>query len=305
MHHGRELARGPAFRLPAFGPGTIGVVHVPIPGFRQGQALRGLQTERVDVARKHQQAGKLLPALDDAEFGACLDRVDGVATRIRQTDHLGLGRLRLQQERGKVVGVERVAYLAEHLATVLLDRRCGIAFERMAEGIVGGEEEPGVAAGLHQRLAGAIGEHPGVISPVHGIGIALWPGEIGRRRAGDDEHLVLRRSDLADRQRHAGVGRVDDQIDLVDVIPLVGKLRTDIRLVLMVAANELDLDVGIGLGEVGNRQFGRSDRARSSDIGIKARHVGKHADLDSDLLGAGSAASQHDGKCRQADCSFH
>src|SRR5664280_1649936 len=44
LYHGRELARRGTFRLPALGPGPVGVVHVPVPGFRQSEALRGLQT---------------------------------------------------------------------------------------------------------------------------------------------------------------------------------------------------------------------------------------------------------------------
>src|SRR5581483_6446671 len=49
------------------------------------------------------------------------------------------------------------------------------ALERMAECIIGGDEEPSVAAGLHQRLAGAVGEHPGVVGPVHAVGRAFRP----------------------------------------------------------------------------------------------------------------------------------
>ena len=41
---------------------------------------------------------------------------------------------------------------ADHLAARRLHRRGGVALERGAEGVVGGQEEPGVAAGLHQRL---------------------------------------------------------------------------------------------------------------------------------------------------------
>ena len=65
--------------------------------------------------------------------------------------------------------------LAEHLAAIGLDHRRGVALERMTEGVVGGEEEPGVAAGLDDRLAGAVGQHPGVVGPVHGVGRALGP----------------------------------------------------------------------------------------------------------------------------------
>src|SRR3989440_5268308 len=39
LHHGGELAR--PLDLPALGPGAVGVVLVPVPGFRQGEALRG------------------------------------------------------------------------------------------------------------------------------------------------------------------------------------------------------------------------------------------------------------------------
>ena len=56
---------------------------------------------------------------------------------------------------------------AEHLAAIGVDDRGGVALQRVAEGVVGGEEEPGVAAGLHQRLAGAVGQHVGVVGPVN------------------------------------------------------------------------------------------------------------------------------------------
>ena len=52
----------------------------------------------------------------------------------------------------KSLVVERRADAAQHLAAIGLHHGRRVAFERMAEGIVGGEEEPGVAAGLHQRL---------------------------------------------------------------------------------------------------------------------------------------------------------
>ena len=292
MVHGRIFIGRATLLVPALGPGAAGVVQVPVPGLGQEQALGGLQAERIDVGGEHQQAGETLATLDDAELGRLLDRVDGVAAGIGEPDDLGFGSLRLQQERREVVGVERVAHLAEHFAAVLFHHRRGVALERIAEGIVGREEEPGVATRLHHRLAGAVGQHPGVIGPVHGVGIALRPGEVGGCRAGDDEHLVLGGGDLAHRQRHARIRHVDDDVDLVDVVPLVGDLRTDIRFVLMVAADQLDLHIRIGLGEVGDRHFGGGDRAGAGGVRIKARHVGEHADLDVDLLGTGGAAGQ-------------
>ena len=78
------------------------VVQVPVEGFGEGQALRGLQAERMHVVDEQQQRGELLAACDDAEFGRLLDRVGGVAAGIGKADDLRLRGLRLQQERGEV-----------------------------------------------------------------------------------------------------------------------------------------------------------------------------------------------------------
>src|SRR5512144_1071620 len=51
-----------------------------------------------------------------------------------------------------------MAHRAEHLAAVGDDDGRGVALQRLAEGIVGDDEEPGFAAGLDDRLAGAVGQ---------------------------------------------------------------------------------------------------------------------------------------------------
>ena len=110
------------------------------------------------------------------------------------------------------------------LPPLAITTSAGVALERLAEGIIGSDEEPGVAAGLHHRLAGAIGQHPGVVGPVDGVRRALLPGQIGRRGAGADKHLVLLARQFADRQRHARCRHVDDGVDVVDVVPLPREL---------------------------------------------------------------------------------
>src|SRR6202158_4613051 len=116
-----------------------------------------------------------------------------------------------------------MANLAEHLAAGSSYGSAGVALKCVTKRVVGGEEEPGVATGLHQRLAGAVGEHPGVVGPVDGVGVALRTGEVRRGRPRYDEDPVLLPGDLADRERDAGIRRIDDQVDLVDVVPLVGE----------------------------------------------------------------------------------
>jgi hypothetical protein len=149
LHHGRHLAAVQGAK--ALGPGARAVVHVPVEGFGQLQALRRLQAQAVDVA-EHQQAGQLLAALDDAELGGLLDRVDGVGAGVGQADDLGLGALRLQQEGREVGRAQRHLDAAQHLAAGRLDDLRGVFFEGVAEGVVGGQEEPAVAPAFTTAL---------------------------------------------------------------------------------------------------------------------------------------------------------
>ena len=75
----------------------------------------------------------------------------------------------------KSVG-ERVTDLAEHLAAAIEHDRFGVTLERTAEGIVGGEEEPGVAAALDDRVAVALRQRPSVVDPMDSVGRAGLAG---------------------------------------------------------------------------------------------------------------------------------
>ena len=132
-----------------------------------------LQAEAVHVGNEDQQPGELLAALDDAELGRLLDGVDGVAAGVRHADDLGLRGLRLEQERREVLVRERMAHRAHDLAARGFHEFRHVAFERVAERIVGSQEEPAVAAFLHQLAAGAGGKRVGVIGPVDAVGRAL------------------------------------------------------------------------------------------------------------------------------------
>ena len=146
LHHGRHVA------VVLFGeplrPLARLVVEIPVEAFGQHQALRGLETQRMHVGEEHQKPGQRLAALGDAEFGGLLDRVDGVAAGIGEADHLGARRLRLQQEGREVGAREGMADRADDFAAGRLDDRCRVALQRVAEGVVGGQEEPLLAAGL-------------------------------------------------------------------------------------------------------------------------------------------------------------
>ena len=95
-----------------------------------------------------------------------------------------------------------------------------------------------------------------------------------------EENLVLLARDLVDRERDAGIRHVDDDVDVVDVEPLPRDVGADVGLVLVVGADDLDLHAVRGRIEILDRHFGGGDRTGAADVGIKARHVGEHADLD-------------------------
>src|SRR5678815_5157180 len=63
------------------------------------------------------------------------------------------------------------------------DYAFGHARERVTERVIGGEEEPAIAAGFHDCAAGAVGQHPGVVRPVNGIRRAGFAGQIRGRRS--------------------------------------------------------------------------------------------------------------------------
>jgi hypothetical protein len=256
------------------------VVHVPVEGLGQQQALRGREAEAVDIAAEDEQARQALPALPDAELGRLLDRVDGVAAGVGQADHLGLRRLRLQQVGGASLRAERAPHGAEDLAAGLLDRVSGIPFECVAERVVSREEEPGIAAVLRDRRAGAVREHPGVVQPVDGVGRTGLAGEVGRARAGGEEGLVLVLRDLAHRERDRRGRNVRDGIDALGVVPLARDVGADVGLVLVVGRDDLHLEFRLVLLlEILDGELGRDDRAGTADVGVQARHVVQHADL--------------------------
>ena len=234
----------------------------------------------MDVGQEDQQSGELLAAFDDAELGRLLDRIGRVAAGVGKTDDLRLRRLCLQQERGEILGIQRHLHATEDLAAVAYDSRRGVALQRGAERIVGGDEKPGISPLLGDRGAGAIGQHPGVIGPVHRVGRARLAGQIRCARSHRQECLAFVPGDLVDRQRDPGVRHVDDRIDVVHVVPLARDVRADVRLVLVVGGHDLHLVTTLLDTRVFDRHLRRSHRAGAGEVRVQTRHVGKHADLD-------------------------
>jgi hypothetical protein len=135
---------------------------------------------------------------------------------------------------------------------------------------------PALTTAAPVPLASAVG----VVGPVHRGRRAGLAGEIGRRRAGNDDYLVLGPRHFLHRQRDARCRQVGDHLHALLVEPLAGDRRRDIGLVLVVGADDFDLLAEHRAAEIVDRHLRRDDRAGPAQIGVKARHVGEHADLD-------------------------
>ena len=283
----------------ALGEGPGLVVGVPVEGLGEDQPLGLVEPEGVHVGEEHEEAGEVLAALDDAELRPLLDGVGGVAARVGQPDDLGLGGLRLQQERREVLGVEGMAHLAQHLAAALEHHGLGVALERVPEGVVRGEEEPRVAARLHDGAARPVGQGPRVVGPVHGVGRAGLAREVGGGGARHQKRLALVAGDLVDGQGHARVGHVHDHVHLVGVVPLASDLGAHVGLVLVVGGDDLDLQALLGGLEVLDGHAGGDHRALPGEIGVEARLVVEHADLDDAVGDLRERGSGREGQGRE------
>jgi hypothetical protein len=119
-------------------------------------------------------------------------------------------------------------------------------------------------------------------------------------------HLVLLARHVVHGERHGGIRHIYDHVDVIDVVPLARNAGADIRLVLVVGADEIDLHAVGGRIEVVDRQFGGRDRARTGIVRIEARHVGEYADLDRNrILRVRCRRHQRRKRESQAYCCFH
>src|SRR5690606_22955667 len=134
----------------------------------QVHALGGIQAQCVHIVDEHQQA-RQVHARRHAEFASRLHRVDEVAAGIGQTQNLGSGGLRLQHVGGEVGGAQRCPHVVDDASARRLDDVGGVALQGMAEGVVGGQEEPVLAAGIHNGGTRAASERRGVVGVMHGV----------------------------------------------------------------------------------------------------------------------------------------
>ena len=172
-----------------------------------------------------------------------------------------------------------MADTAQHLAAVLQHHIGGVLFQRLSEGIVGGQEEPAVEAGLDGRKPGHIGLPKRVVGVVHGIGAAGLVGERDRGGAVKDDDLVARFRDLAGSKRSCRRRDVEQHLHALVVEHVACEVGGDVGLVEMIGCDDLDLAAQHLAAKILHRHPGRGLAADAGDVGVEAGHVEDAAEL--------------------------
>jgi hypothetical protein len=233
----------------------------------------------VDVGQEGHDGGRG-HAPEQAELGRLLDAVGQVPAGVGEGQHLRAAALRLQEEGGEVGGVQRVPHRARHPPAARGDHGAGVALEGVAERVVHGEEEPALPAAAQDGVGRAARERVAVEGPVDAVGRAGAACQVRHRGGGVDHQPLLLPRHALDRQRHAAVGDVHDDVHAVVVVPAPRQGRAHVGAVLVVARQHLHRPAEDGAAEVGHRHPRRLDRARPGQVGEEAGLVVQHADPD-------------------------
>ena len=158
----------------------------------------------MSVRNTRSAAGRIV--LVRPNSAAALSEFMRVAAGVGEAEHLRAGALRLEEIGGEVRGRQRHADVANHLPAARLDDIGGRRFQLFAERIIGGEEEPALAALFDDRPGGAVGERGRVVAVMDHIRRAVLASQRRACRADGDERDLL----LLGRGRHGeadpGVG---------------------------------------------------------------------------------------------------
>ena len=272
-----HVGHGVALFEKAAGEGAGAVVGVPVEGGGQQQALRHLQAQSVDVADGQQQGGKLAVRRQQPEFIRLTDGVGGIGAGRGQGQHLGVRPHRLHQVGREVAVVDGEADAAADAAARGPYHRRHLAFEGVAEGVVGGDEVPALEAGRQERRAGDVGEGIGVVGPVQADRGAGGAREFRTGGSGEDDDAVFLLRHLLHRQRHAGVGDVDNQAHAL-VVPASSDGGAKFGIAAVVGGEHLDRTAVDPAAEVFHCHLCRQHRSVAGVAGVGTAEVGEHAD---------------------------
>ena len=182
------------------------------------------------------------------------------------------------EEKSEVLSGTRTAPTT--LPPLAVTTRAADVLQLRAERVVGGEEEPRLAALVEDRRRGAVAERGRVVGVMDRVGRAILAGERGARRADRDERDFLLLGDGIHGEADAGVGAAEQHRQPVAVGPFAKLLGAERGLVLVIVGQHLDRLAERRAAEVRDRHLDRFDPLGTDDVGVEAGHVVDVADHD-------------------------
>src|SRR5580658_9373652 len=110
----------------ALRPGTTLIIAIPVECCHEGQPLRSLKPNAIDVGDEGEQRYDGLARARQSEFVGLLGGIGHIAAGVGQRYDLCSGCLRLQEVRTEISSVERVTSAAQHLSAAGRDCAGGV-----------------------------------------------------------------------------------------------------------------------------------------------------------------------------------
>lgn len=232
----------------------------------------------MDVGNEGQHADDGHAGVRQAELMGLFDGPHRVVAGAGKRQDLGARRLRGQEIGGEIRRVEGKAHAADHRSAYFADGGRAVAQYGAAEGIIDGDEVPGLGHALAHRADQARGQRVCIVGPMRHERRTGRAGDVRGRGAGNQRRVAAHVGEVGDGQTDRADREIGDGVDMVDVEPLARNGGGHIRLVLMVGCDDDDRLAQDLVVEVGGRELGGGDRAGSAEI-PPAAVIAEHADL--------------------------
>ncbi|MNQ41299.1 hypothetical protein D3C85_549710 [compost metagenome] len=198
-----------------------------------------------------------------------------------------------------------MARAAYDLAAGALHEARGVAFQGLAEDVIGGDEIPGFAAAFHHALDDRVGQGVGVGRPLRAQGAALLAAEIAGKAAADQGGAAFfARHALRGQAGRAGAA-VHHRHQPLCVEPAAHQRGGDVGLVLVVGADDLDGLAGHLAAKVLDSHAHGHFGSHSAQVRIDAGPVVRHPQAHHVGLGMGRGGGQGGGQRRQHGFDTH
>ncbi len=198
-----------------------------------------------------------------------------------------------------------MARAAHDLAAGALDKARGIAFQRFAEHVVGGDEIPALAAALDHALDHGVGQRVGVRRPLRAEVAALLAAEIAGKAAADERGAAFFPGDALGREPGRAGAAVNHRDQVLSVEPPAHQGGGHVGLVLVVRADHLDGLAGDLAAEVFHGHAHGCLGPEPAQVGIDAGTIVGYAQPHDVGLGLRRAGGQSGGQGRQHGFDTH